>query len=215
MTLKDPNSLDVIDDTPTPETAISDVVDPQPKIDESNEAPVIPTAAELNAPTQAQFNDQGPDPEAPLGRNKDGTPTKKRGRKKPGEEGYNGDLFDRLDSVTQTTERSQSRPAMVTPQAIAANYRQLGETAANLWFNVPQILLGEDWKPEPAEVPMVAKGFQDYFKAKGVTELDPTLSLALILGTYTLARVNKPSVQTRLQSLMTWAKGKTSWLKRR
>lgn len=214
MTIKDPNQIDLEDDTPKTEAVKQKPeVKPEPPFVIEDKPAYIPTLEELTTPPPEAV--VLPDPEAPHGRNKDGTPTKKRGRKVPGDEGYTGDLFDRLDSVTQSTAMPQTRQTTVSPAAIAANYRQLGETAANLWFNVPQILLGADWAPEASEIPMVAKGFQDYFKAKGVTELDPTLSLTLILGTYTLARVNKPSVQTRLQSVMTWFRGRTPWFKKR
>ena len=194
----DPNSLDVVNDAAPIKAPIET---------EENQ-PIIPTVEELQTPPEASI-----DSEAPYGRNKDGTPAKKRGRKvlTPGE---SGDLFARLDSVTPSTASRKPLPRDKTGASIVTDYQALGETAANLWFNVPQIFFGADWAPKPEEVPVVARGFRDYFKAQGIQELSPTLSLCLVLGAYTLERANKPTVQSKLQSMFAWIKSKSMVFKK-
>ena len=173
----------------------------------------FPSAADLEARPHARAsNMESADDEdslAPYGRNKDGTPAKKRGRKIASGD----DLFQRLDSVTPAPPRKNASSTMPNAAAIAIDYRSLANTATGLWFGVPQMLFGEDWKPEPAEEPVVAKAFHDYLKAKNIVDIDPTLALCLVLGSYTIARVNKPTVKSRLQSMFGWMKAKTSGIK--
>lgn len=200
--MDDPNKLDVVGDVPSNDPPQNDPA----QLPSSNEDdPIIPTPEQLNAPitpepSTGQFNDV----EAPYGRNKDGSPAKKRGRKTPTKDEH----FDRLDSVTQNAPRPVKSSQPVQTAAIVTDYRAIAETAANLWFNLPQLILGEDWAPAPEEVKPVAKGFQDYFQAKGISQLDPTISLALILGTYAVVRVTKPTIKTRIQSGVAWLKSK-------
>lgn len=195
--MQDPNELIVENDVPT----IAPV-----------EVPIIPTAEEL-APLTPAFNDAAPeiDPDAPYGRKADGTPAKKRGRKSPNE---SGDLFDRLDSVTQSTLRPQREKPIPTVQTIATDYRPVANLAAGLWFGVPQVFLGEDWKPEKDDEPLIAKAFHDYFKAKGIAEIDPGVALLLVLGSYTAVRVNRPTIKERVSKWFQSMKGFRPWKKR-
>lgn len=195
MTVKDPNELNVENDLPVTDAPVI----------QSQIEPVIPAAEELNStPAPSVMNDPGPDLDAPYGRNKDGSPAKKRGRKG----GTQDDLFERLDSVTPNPPRPQKIAQSASPAVIVADYQAIAETAANLFFNVPQMLFGEDWEPEKHEVPPVVKGFKDYVSSKGITQLDPTLALCLILGSYTVGKINKPTVRTRFQSITDWIKSK-------
>ena len=170
--------------------------------------PVIPTLSELHTdkPSVTEpVNDASPvDPEAPYGRKKDGTPAKKRGRAA----GTQSDLFERLDSVTQSTARPRPVPSNPPIAPIVADYRAVGQMAANLWFNVPQTIFGEDWSPEPNEIPLVAKGFTDYFQAKGISQISPELSLGLILLGYTAGKLTKPTVKSRFSKVAEWIKSK-------
>lgn len=193
----DPNAL-AVDDDVTPA-----IEQPIPEIEKE---PVIPTLDELNPPKTVEFNDaaNGVDPDAPYGRNKDGTPAKKRGRKS----GTTGDLFDRLDSVTESTQRRQTFQQSVKSTSIALDYRPIASFATGLWFGIPQMFFGDDWKPESADEPIIAKAFYDYFKAKGIAEVSPELGLVLALSSYTIVRVNKPTVKSRLSSWFAWAKSK-------
>jgi len=172
------------------------------------EQPVIPTVAELQGEkpplTEPGESASGIDPEAPYGRKKDGTPAKKRGR----QAGSQNDLFERLDSVTQSTPRPRPGPSNPPIAAIVTDYRAVGQMAANLWFNVPQTIFGEDWSPEPNEIPLVAKGFTDYFQAKGISQISPELSLGLILLGYTAGKLNKPTVKSRFSKVAEWIKSK-------
>lgn len=187
----DPNNLTVEDDTVPIENLIA----------ATEEQPVIPTVEEL---TSHAVPKNGIDGDAPYGRNKDGTPAKKRGRKA----GTTADLFDRLDSVTPSTPSHKGSPPIGQGVPIAWDYRPIANFATGLWFGIPTMIFGDDWKPEPADEPIISKAFYDYFKAKGIAEVSPELGLGLALLSYTVVRVNKPTVHTRLQSIFAWIKTK-------
>lgn len=152
------------------------------------------------------------DPAAPYGRKADGTPKAKPGRKSASEQTGEEEraTHARVESVTQAPPRVKRAPTIAPAPSVAVDYQALGRTAANLWFNVGQIPFGDDWAPNTAqgEHEIVAGGFRDYFKAKNVTEIDPTVSLCLILGSYALARVNKPTVKERIKGAWLWVKTK-------
>ena len=211
--MNNPNALQVeTDDTPPIE---------QPKPEEQKESPddqpIIPSLDELKPPTAATFND-APDSTAPYGRDAmgtplapyglkaDGTPAKKRGRKTEG----TSDQFERLDSVTPSTASRRTNPTKANGVPIAVDYRPLANLATGLWFGVPVMFLGDDWKPEPSDEPVISKAFYDYFKAKGISEMSPELGLAVALGGYTLVRLPRPTVKTRLGSFVSWLKTKAN-----
>lgn len=148
------------------------------------------------------------DPEAPYGRKADGTPRAKPGRKGAGEPS------PRLEGVTPAPPRppkpAPAPPAVQSPLPI--NYTELGRTAANIWFNVGQLPFGEDWAPntQEGEHEIVAGAFRDYFKAKNVTEIDPTIGLCLVLGGYALKRAAKPTARDKIKGAWLWLKSKAS-----
>jgi hypothetical protein len=191
-----------------------------PKIEDASNVPPVSTpapaplvdAGPAPAPeSPAEPAAEGEDPEAPYGRKADGTPRAKPGRKSAG-----AAQRERLESVTPAPPRVDrprtiAPPAPVAaPPAIPVDYTGLGRTAANLWFNVGQIPFGEDWAPnvEAKEHEIVAGAFRDYFKAKNVSEIDPTVGLCLVLGSYTLARVTKPTIKQRIAGAWAWARSK-------
>lgn len=207
----DPNELTVIDDTEKQSTA-NEGSKETPPIDDSENQPIIPTVAELNAPKpvhSGQFNDaippnQGVDAEAPYGRNKDGTPAKKRGRKGSS----NGDQFDRLDSVTVSTPSRTPQARGLPSPAIVTDYRPIASLATGLWIGIPQLIFGEDWKASESDEKLIADAFYNYFRAKGITEMSPELGLGLALGSYVVVRINKPTVKSRILSGVEWIKSK-------
>lgn len=204
------------DQTPAPvddsaNNAPETIDDPIDRLNLTNETPNVPTQDEMTDPPinlEATID-------APYGFNKDGTPAKKRGRKAAGSTSDQTPLFDRLDSVTQArpltgAKRAEkpTRPVIPSPQAIATDYRVMGETAANVWFNVGEMAFGEDWQPEPKEPEMIASAFKDYFQAKEIKAIDPTIVLFIALGGYTVKRLNKPTMKSRVAGIGQWLKSK-------
>ena len=171
-------------------------------IDETEEQPVIPTIAELNPPVNPVFNDV--DLAAPYGYNKDGTPAKKRGRKA----GTTGELFDRLDSVTESTPSRKPMRSTGVPPPIAVDYRPVASLASGLWFGIPQLVFGKDWEPDENELREIPKLFHEYFKAKGIDSISPEWGLGLGLLAYTGNKISKPTVATKLDSMFAWIKTK-------
>lgn len=207
----DPNELAVVNDIENKSTPI-EAPKTEVQTGDSENQPVIPTVEELNA-RPAQFNSEqtpmGVDPDAPYGRNKDGSPAKKRGRKAP----TSGDLFDRLDSVTPSTA-SQARPLPnAARSAIVTDYRPVASLATGLFIAVPQMFLGADWAPEDAaSEKIIADAFYNYFRAKGISEMSPELALGIALGSHAVSRINKPTVKGRIAQGVEWIK---STIKRR
>jgi hypothetical protein len=132
------------------------------------------------------------------------TPEAPRKRGRPSK----ADIAARLNGVTPPPPK----PAPVLAPQIAAqklvDYETLGQTAANLWFNVGHLALGDDWIPAPQEIMPVKNAFRDYFKTTNISEIPPAWNLVLVLGGYTLARLQKPTVKSRFNLALTWIKGK-------
>lgn len=176
--------------------------------------PIVPLPDD--EPDNEPGDDPGPvipstsiDPEAPYGRKKDGTPAKRRGAKPKAEQA------ERLNSVTPAPALPQGNFGVRPPQkampvlaAVATDYQAMGHTAANLWFNVGEMLFGEDWRPTEPEVRPIGVAFTDYFRAKEVKQFDPGIILLIALGSYSIARANKPTVRSKLAGLTQWLKNK-------
>jgi hypothetical protein len=216
MTVKDPTIVEAVI-----ETAVGDAPnDATPKTEAETDAvsferldlPNVPTQSEVDPPIEEAVTI-----DAPYGLKADGTPAKKRGRKSALEGGGTVDppQFERLDSVTQApplprakTAGNATRPSIPQPAAIATDYRAMGETAANLWFNIGETALGEDWRPNPGEPQYIAGAFTDYFRAKEIKVIDPAIVLCIALGGYTVARINKPTIKSKLGRVVLWMKSK-------
>jgi len=147
---------------------------------------------------------------APYGVKADGTPAKKRGRKPKSTQDEADKQRARLRSVGPGKGLPQKvQTPDVNPALAVVNYQALGETAANLWFNVGMLAMGEDWKPDnQGEALAVAGAFRDYFKSQQIKDIPPGLALTLVLTSYSLAHAQKPTVKTRLQKVGAWFKEK-------
>lgn len=179
-----------------------DPEDLDPQTTQPNPAPELPGIDPAPpAPEPAPPPDDGTDPEAPYGRKADGTPRAKPGRKKAADE-----AAARLESVTPAPPRVTKAVPIAAPAPIAASvdYKALGETAATLWFNVPQPLLGEEWGPNEGEPRLIADAFSRYFKSTGVSDIPPGMALALVLTSYTMARLTKPTIKDRFVMGFKW-----------
>lgn len=113
-----------------------------------------------------------------------------------------------LNSVTPAPPRPAPISAPVIAAALPVDYEQMARTAANLWFNVPQLVFGEEWAPETAEVTPIKDAFKDYFEAEKLPRIPPSWGLALVLLTYTTKRVTKPTIKERIYGAVEWVKSK-------
>jgi hypothetical protein len=132
----------------------------------------------------------------------------KRGRGRP----KKSDVAARLNSVSPAKPRAA--PAAVAapvPLLPAVNYVQMGQQAANLWFNAGELVLGADWQPSEGEPAIIAGAFKDYFQSVNATAIPPVWSLVIALTSYTAARVARPTVKTRLFGAYEWLKNKVKF----
>lgn len=180
--------------------------------DRSGDAPDQNDDQEAQSPTDASPED---DPEvsqdaAPYGLRADGTPAKKRGRKPKSTQDEADKQRARLRSVSAGKGLPQKvQTPEVNPALAVVNYQALGETAANLFFNIGTMALGEGWQPDnQGEALAVAGAFRDYFKSQQIKDIPPGLALTLVITSYSLSHAQKPTVKSRLQKVGAWFKEK-------
>jgi hypothetical protein len=99
---------------------------------------------------------------------------------------------------------------IVAPAAVVVDYDALGKMAANAWFGAGVVVFGREWEPntEQGEHVAVKDAFRDYFKSKNITQIDPGVQLAIVLGSYSLVRVQRPTIKERLGKAWTWMKSR-------
>jgi hypothetical protein len=206
--------LDIIDESDSDDAKLAINNDGSNLPINANEPPIASIAGD-NVDSKHQESDKQQEvlnavhDEAPYGYTKDGAIRRAPGRKKS--TNLLGEAQrDLLSSVTPKARREQQQKTINEPAPIPVDYQALGELAANLWFNVGQMVLGEDWAPsvENKEPQAVAGAFKDYFKSKQITQIDPGLQLVIVLGAYTLQRVNKPTVKQKFTGAFEWIKSK-------
>ncbi|MGH8678164.1 MAG: hypothetical protein ACREUQ_07430 [Burkholderiales bacterium] len=119
-----------------------------------------------------------------------------------------------VEAIDPTSIRPNPNPRKVTqaitpPQVVAVNYDAMGKIAASAWFGGGTMILGKEWEPnDQTEANAVASAFSDYFKSKGITNIDPGWGLVIVLGSYTATRVHRPTIRQRISGAWQWMKRK-------
>jgi len=123
-------------------------------------------------------------------RNKDGTLSKKRGRKS----GTNSTAP--VDTSVAAFDLECKNCAVLTVQTIIILGHSIG---------------GEEWTAEEAEKFAMVTAWEAYYRAKGTIDLPPWIGVLIATGAYAMPRVSKPNTRTRLTALFS---GVSSFLKR-
>ena len=118
------------------------------------------------------------------------------------------DVAARLNGTTPIPPKIVPPVAQAIAPAKIVDFESLGRVAANLWFVSGELLLGEDWIPAQEEIPLVKNAFRDYFREAGITHISPAWALGITLGSYSLARAQKPSIKSRIARGLEWLKTK-------
>jgi hypothetical protein len=121
----------------------------------------------------------------------------------------------RIDTVSRAGPRKPvQKPSVGT---ITVDYEGVAQGFAALWFSTGTIAFGADWQPdmEQREHIAVKDAIKRYVETKRIGDIPPGLGLCIVLTTYTLARLAKPTVKTRMQNIglacvkgFQWAKQK-------
>lgn len=128
------------------------------------------------------------------------SPPRKRGRPSK------VDAAARLNSVTPPPPRPPVAPTTYPLTAPKVDHEMMAQTVANMWFNLGSLFLGEDWVPESDEVQPIKNGFKDYFVSINAPEIPPVWGLVTVLTLYTVKRLQKPTIKTRLFGVFSWVK---------
>jgi hypothetical protein len=117
----------------------------------------------------------------------------------------------RISSVRRAGPRPQAKNA--ASATVSIDYEQVARAFAGTWFGVGALAFGDDWLPneEAGEHIQVKDAFKRYVEARGIGDFPPGIALALALGTYSLARVTKPTVKERLGLIWGRIKGVGAW----
>lgn len=87
---------------------------------------------------------------------------------------------------------------------------QAGLATAQVIFTMGVAIGGEEWQPviddstgvnEPHQM---AQAWAEYYKATGITNMPPWLTVVIACGSYAMPRLAMPKTQTRLQRLRGW-----------
>lgn len=100
---------------------------------------------------------------------------------------------------------------MAAPIAIATDYEAVARQAAGLWFNVPQLVFGQEWEPDPDEVIPIKDAFKNYFEAEKIGNIPPSWGLVLALTVYTVKRANRPTIRERFYKGVAWLQSKVKF----
>lgn len=76
--------------------------------------------------------------------------------------------------------------------------------AVGLVITAGSLLGGDEWTPKDNEAANMHGAFERYFRAKGISDLDPKWDLAAALLAYAGPRLAMPKTQTTLQKLKAW-----------
>jgi len=131
----------------------------------------------------------------------DDTP-RKRGRPSK------ADIAARLNGVTPPPPKPAPFIAPAPAAVIAVDYNAMGIIAASMWFGVGELALGSDWAPDNDEKMPIKDAFAAYFKSIGATDIPPGWVLFSALTIYTVKRIDRPTIKTRIFGAFSWVKSK-------
>ena len=112
------------------------------------------------------------------------------------------------NAASQAPPRAAS--VILVTQPLPVDYEKTANIAANLWFNLGELVLGAEWCPDADERLPVRDGFRDYFESEKIGHIPASWGLGVILLAYTAKRVNKPSIRDRIGQGITWIKNRVS-----
>lgn len=127
---------------------------------------------------------------------------RKRGRPSKAE------LAARLNGVTRPPPAPSKMPQPVVPMIATIDYDAMALLAASMFFGGGELLLGEDWAPTEGEPRLIKDAFKAYFVSIKATEIPPSMGLCFALGIYTVNRVNKPTIKSKIYGAYSWLKSK-------
>jgi hypothetical protein len=168
--------------------------------DSPSSLPAGAEAANVSPPTESVDASPAIAPQPPI--DALGELPEKRGRGRPRK-----NAAPILNSVTPAPPRPVPPPP-AAPVPLPVDYEIMARAAANMWFNIPQLVLGEEWAPESSEVIPVKDAFKDYFESEKLPRIPPSWAIALTLVTYAAKRVNKPTIKERIYGAVSWVKSK-------
>lgn len=95
-----------------------------------------------------------------------------------------------------------------------------GASLAGMFIMCGIMAVGEDFKPESqAELEALTQKFQEYCDAKGIDDFPPGIALAIACGMYSVKRLAKPNVQSRVATFIGWTQYRVArvagWIKGR
>ena len=93
-------------------------------------------------------------------------------------------------------------------EAENAMTRATSKVVANTLINVCSVVGGEEWRPieqkGASEREMLEEAFFEYFKAKGVDDIPPSLGLGIAISAYAIPRFTMPVTRSKLGRLKDW-----------
>jgi len=107
------------------------------------------------------------------------------------------------------------KPPASKAATVTIDYESVAQGFASLWFSVGTLTFGKDWEPdiEQREHIAVKDAIKRYVEARQIPDMPPGLNLSIVLVTYSLARLQKPTVRSRLSVIADSLKKGFSWLR--
>ncbi len=93
-------------------------------------------------------------------------------------------------------------------EAENAMTKATSKVVANTIINICSVVGGEEWRPIEqkgmSEREMLEEAFFEYFKAKGVDDIPPSLGLGIALSAYAIPRFTMPVTRSKFGKLKDW-----------
>lgn len=108
-------------------------------------------------------------------------------------------------------ETISSVAGLLTPTNDGAkvDYTLIASVVFDMGTNGLAMGLGPEWQPQnPQERELVVSSLAKYFESREVKDIPPGVMLALVIGIYSLPRLNKPSTAGKIRVGWAWVKEK-------
>jgi hypothetical protein len=122
----------------------------------------------------------------------------------------------RKPGTTADTTPTPSGPSVGANAPVEADYRLSARVLVGSLVGMHVMAISDEFAVDNAEREQLESAFENYLRAKGISDIPPGVALALVMSSYYGSRIRRPKTQSKLVGIAKWfarLRAKFEWKK--